>query len=248
MKLAFLFSIVALMAVSAEARVFDIKRDSMAPYFILSGGPSTVGTNGYANEATGTTVSGESKFTYGGEFGFLLSRPVLNLAFGIGIIKPSLVEGFSGSDTGGTQMFTGNSEVLGFAPRVTLEVNLHGDQVSRSFVAVGVGYADVKLKNSYTMTAAGDAAYPGVATTIESKGAATELTAGLGYEGVLSDTTTYVFQFGYRQLRIDQLKYSKDYTTFNGPVSAGGTVMNGASNRELNLSGGFLSLGFRFYL
>ncbi|WP_413577257.1 hypothetical protein ACLVWU_03185 [Bdellovibrio sp. HCB290] len=248
MRFYFLCSILVLLVASAEAKVLDITRDSMAPYFTLSGGPSSLSSNGYAGEATGTSVSGESKYTYGGEFGFLLSRKFVNVAFGIGIIKPSMVEGFSGTDTGGTQLFTGDSEVLAFAPRITVEFNLQGDPVSRSFISLGVGYADVKLSNSYTLTAAGSAAYPGAATAIESKGSATELTAGLGYEGILSDSTTYVFQFGYRQLRVDHLKYTKDYSTFNGPVTAGETVMNGASNRELNLSGGFLSLGFRFYL
>ncbi|WP_413586461.1 hypothetical protein [Bdellovibrio sp. HCB274] len=248
MRFFVLCSILALITASAEAKVLDMSRDSMAPYFVLSGGPSSLSSNGYGNEATGISVSGESKYTYGGEFGFLLSRGIVNLSFGIGIIKPAPVQGFSGTDSGGVEMFTGDSEVMGFSPRITVEFNLQGDRVSRSFISLGAGYADVKLTNSYTMTAAGTAAYPGVATTIESKGSATELMAGLGYEGILSDSTTYVFQFGYRQLRLDQLKYTKDYTTFNGPVSSGGTVMNGASNRELNLSGGFLSLGFRFYL
>ncbi len=233
---------------AAEARVFDINKDTVAPYFSLTGGPSAVGKSGYENEATGVAVSGDSKYTYGGEFGFLVSTKPMNLAFGIEILKPGAVDNISGTNSGGTELYNASSEVLGYAPKVTLEFNLHGDNVSRSFVALGLGYASVTLKNTYTLTAAGTSAYPGVDTTIESKGNATELSAGLGYEGVLSDTITYAFQFGYRQLKVDNLKYSKDYNTFNGAVTSGSTVQNGASNRELNLSGGFLSLGFRFYM
>ncbi|QDK44265.1 hypothetical protein DOM22_03395 [Bdellovibrio sp. ZAP7] len=247
MKLVSFFAILFFFS-AAEARVFDINRDTVAPYFSLTGGPSAVGKSGYENEATGVNVSGDSKYTYGGEFGFLVSTKPMNLAFGIEFLKPGVVDNISGTNSGGTQLYSATSEVLGYAPKVTLEFNLHGDNVSRSFVAVGLGYATVSLKNSYTMTAAGTSAYPGVDTTIESKGNATELSAGLGYEGILSDTVTYAFQFGYRQLKVDNLKYSKDYNTFNGTVSSGGSVHNGASNRVLDLSGGFLSLGFRFYM
>ncbi|UYL08793.1 hypothetical protein B9G69_017255 [Bdellovibrio sp. SKB1291214] len=232
----------------AEARLFDINKESVAPYFTLMGGPSGVGKSGYENEASNITVSGDSKYVYGGEFGAVVSTRPMNLTFGIEFLKPNSVAGFSGVDTGGTQVYSGDSDILGYAPKVGIELNLHGDNESRSFVSASLGYVSVTLKNSYTLTAAGTAAYPGVATMIESKGTATEITAGLGYEGVLSEQTTYVFQFGYRQLRFDNLKYSHDYNTFNGAVSSGDTVKNGASNRELNLSGGYLSLGFRFYM
>ncbi|WP_413560030.1 hypothetical protein [Bdellovibrio sp. HCB209] len=233
---------------AAQARVFNINRESMAPYFSISGGPSAVGSKGFENEASSVSVSGESKFNYGGEFGLLLSRSKINLAFGIGILKPSPVNNISGSDGGGTQVYSGESEILGFVPKVTLELNLHGDNVSRSFFSVSGGLANVTLKNSYTLTAAGTSAYPGVDTVIESKGSGTELAAGIGYEGELSDSITYAFQFGYKQLKIDNLKYSKDYNTFNGAVSSGSAVNNGSSSRVLDLSGGFISLGFRFYM
>lgn len=236
------------MGATAEARVFDINKESVAPYFTLTGGPSAVGKSGYENEASNVTTSGDSKYTYGGEFGVVVSTKPMNLTFGLEFLKPGAVAGFSGVDTGGTQVYSGDSDILGYGPKVGIEFNLHGDVESRSFISAGLGYTMVTLKNSYTLTAAGTSTYPGVATMIESKGAATELSLGLGYEGVLSEQTTYVFQFGYRQLRIDNLKYSSDYNTFNGAVSGGDTVKNGASNRELNLSGGYLSLGFRFHL
>jgi hypothetical protein len=236
------------MGVTAEARVFDINRDAVAPYFTLMGGPSAVGKSGYENEASNVTVSGDSKYTYGGEFGCVISRKDINLTFGLELLKPASVAGFSGVNTGGTQVFSGDSDAFGYAPKVGIEITLHGDNESRSFVSAGLGYATIALKNAYTLSSAGTSAYPGVDTLIESKGTATEISAGLGYEGVLSEQTTYVFQFGYRQLKIDNLKYSHDYNTFNGAVSSGDTVKDGASNRQLNLSGGFISLGFRFYM
>lgn len=248
MKFTSALVIIALFSSVAQARVFDINRDSMAPYVSFSGGPSALGSKAFENEATSVSVSGETKYNYGGEFGFLLSRRLVNVAFGIGILKPSPVNNISGADGGGTQVYSGESEILGFVPKVSVEFNLHGDNQSRSFISVSGGLASVTLKNSYTLTAAGTTAYPGVDTVLESKGSGTELAAGIGYEGVLSDSVTYAFQFGYKQLKIDNLKYSKDYNTFNGAVSSGAAVMNGSSSRVLDLSGGFISLGFRFYM
>ncbi len=65
----------------------------------------------------------------------------------------------------------------------------------------------------------------------------------------MTDTTTVVVEFGYRQLKVDNLKYSKDVTTFSGAKSSGDAVVTSSGEkRELDFSGGFISLGFRFYM
>lgn len=232
----------------AEARVFDISKDSVAPYFLLTGGSSAVGKSAYENEASGVNVSGGMNYNYSGEFGFMYSRKFANLRFGLEIIKPQKLDTISGKNSGGTELYTETSDVLAYAPKVSVDINLHGTNTFRSFVSASVGYGSMTLKNSYSFTAAGTAAYPGVDSAIEAKGTATLLAASLGYEGILSDTTTYVFEFGYRSLKFDSLQYSKAFTTMTGAVASGDSVKNGTANRSIDLSGGFLSLGFRFYL
>ncbi|MBO9666110.1 MAG: hypothetical protein J7501_04795 [Bdellovibrio sp.] len=233
---------------TAEARVFDMNRDSVAPYFNVTGGASMLSDSAYKLEATGVSTDSEVKYNYSGEFGFLLSRRLVGLRFGIEILKPQSLDNITGKNAGGVAQYTASSSVLGFVPKIALDLNLNSTPAYRSFISLAAGYADVTLKNEHTMTAAGNVSYPGVDTTLESKGTGTLLAATLGYEGVLSDTTTYVFEFGYRQLKIDKLKYSKDYKTFNGNVSSGDTVKMGSENRVLDLSGGYISLGFRFYM
>lgn len=246
-KVSFLFAALLLSSI-AEARVFDISKDSMAPYFLFTGGSSAVGKSAYENEASGVDVSGNVGYNYSGEFGFMYSRKLVNLRFGFEILKPQKLDNISGTNSSGTQLYTETSDILAYAPKLSVDINLHGTNEFRSFVSLSAGYGSVTLKNSYSYTAAGSAAYPGVDSSIEAKGTATLLAASLGYEGVLSDTTTYVFEFGYRSLKFDSLEYSKAFTTMTGAVSSGDPVMNGASKRSLDLSGGFLSLGFRFYL
>ncbi|MGE5087220.1 MAG: hypothetical protein ACM3MG_13020 [Bacillota bacterium] len=247
MKVSFLFTAL-LLSSAAEARVFDISKDSVAPYFLLTGGSSAVGKAAYENEASGVNVSGNVGYNYSGEFGFMYSRKFANLRFGFEILKPQKVDNISGTNSSGTQLYTETSDILAYAPKLSVDFNLHGTKEFRSFLSLSAGYGSMTVKNSYSYTAAGTAAYPGVDSATEAKGNATLLAASLGYEGVLSDTTTYVFEFGYRSMKFDSLKYSKAYTTMTGAVSSGDSVMNGGSNRSIDFSGGFLSLGFRFYL
>lgn len=245
-----LFSVLMVSATSAQARVFNINKETFAAYFDVSGGPSAIGTGAFDGEATGIKHSGGANYNYGGEFGFLYTRPYVSLRFGLEILKPSAIESSSATNAADAELYTGDSEILGFAPKLGLEVNLHGNATSRSFVALGVGAASVTMKNSYKLTAAGQAAFPGVSNhDIEAKGSATMLNASLGYEGLLTDTTTIVVEMGYRQLSIENLEYTKAVTTFNGPVSSGGKVTTATgSPRDLNLSGAFVAIGFRFYL
>lgn len=234
---------------AAEARVFNINSETSAAYFMASGGSSQIGTAALDGESGASVAfSGGSKFNYSGEFGFLYSRPLASLRFGFEIFKPAAVN--SGATSGGTDLYQAESDILAYAPKLTLEVNVHGTNTYRSFVSITVGSASMTLKNDYVLTTAGQTAYPGVSNhSIEAKGSGTLLAASLGYEGLLSDTTTILVEFGYRQLKIDNLKYTKDVTTFSGAKTSGDSLLNASgSAREVNFSGGFIGVGFRFYL
>ncbi|WP_413570739.1 hypothetical protein ACLWBD_14105 [Bdellovibrio sp. HCB117] len=238
-----------LLTSTAQARVFNIQKETFAAYFLVSGGGSAIGTEGLDGEASSSiNYSGGVNYNYSGEFGFLYSVRYLNFRFGFEILKPSTLD--STANNGTADLYSANSQILGYVPKVGVEVNLQSTASYRSFISATAGLASVTMKNAYTLTADGQTAFPGVADhTAESKGSGTSLQASLGYEGNLSDTTTILVEFGYRQLKIDNLKYSKDVTTFSGAKSSGDAVLNtSGEQRELDFSGGFISLGFRFYM
>lgn len=247
---AFLFLGIVFATSVSQARVFNINKESFAAYFDASGGSSHLGTSALDGEA-GSSISytGDVSYNYSGEFGFIYSRPLASLRFGFEILKPSALTGAVASNAT-DELYSADSTILGYAPKLSLEINVHGNATSRSFISLGAGSASVTMTNSYTLTAAGQAAYAGVTDhETEAKGTATLLNATLGYEGLLTDTTTLVFEFGYRQLKITNLEHTKSVTTFNGTVASGDPVLNSAGEqRELDLSGAFIAIGFRFYL
>lgn len=233
----------------SEARVFNINKETFAAYFSVGGGSSLLGATPFDNESgSGVTFDKKVQYNYQGEFGFLYSRPRASLRFGIEFLKPQSVE--TTANDGTDDLYTNTVDILGFVPKLTLELNLHRGQTYRSFFSAGVGLADITMKNSYEMTTAGQTAYPGIYShSIEAKGSATTLTAALGYEGLLSDTTTILFETGYRQLKVDNLKYSKAADTFTGSKTAGDPVVDSSGDRRnLDLGGFFVNIGFRFFL
>lgn len=237
-----------LIPVVGQARVFDINKDSVVPYFLITGGSSLIGTSALVDEGSASKqFTGGVGYNYTGEFGFLYSTSALSLRFGFEIIKPMTLD--STASDGTSELYSAKSELLGYAPKVGVEVHLHKSKKDRSFVSASLGSASLTMKNSYVLSAAGQTAYPGVIDhSTESKSSATEIAGSLGYEGLLSDNTTIVCEFGYRQLKFDSLSYSKDVTTFSGAKKAGDSVLTTAgSARALDFSGGFISIGFRFY-
>jgi hypothetical protein len=50
-------------------------------------------------------------------------------------------------------------------------------------------------------------------------------------------------------MKIDNLKYSKDVTTFSGAKTAGDSVLDAnGDKRILDFTGGYITIGFRFYM
>lgn len=248
MKSKFLIFLLGMSGACAEARVFDINKESFAGYFLGSGGSSALGVNAVQDETASTlTYSGGVNYNYSGEFGFIYSKSRVSVRFGIEVLKPSLLE--STATASSVEYYSTTSEILGYVPKLAVELNLHGNQVSRSFVSFAGGLANVTMKNEYTLTSAGTSALGASNHTAESKGSGTLLAASLGYENILTDTTTIAIEFGYRQMKINNLQYTKDVTTFSGAKVSGDKVTKSdGSARELDFSGGFIALGFRFYL
>lgn len=236
------------LAIPAQARVFNINKETFAAYFLFTGGATSLGTSPFKGEAASTVAySGDINYNYSGEFGFVYSRSFLNTRFGIEIMKPTALE--STATTAGSEVYKAESEILGFAPKLALEFNLHGNNTSRSYLSVAGGLANVTMKNHYTFSA-GQTQFPSLSDhSIDAKGSATLWAAALGYENLLTDTTTIAVEMGYRMMTVDNLQYTKDVSTFGGSKSSGDDVTNyDGTKRSLNFSGGFISIAFRFYL
>lgn len=229
----------------ADARVFNINNERFASYFLMTGAPSAIKQNAFLNEANTThTFVGEVAYNYSGEFGFLYSTPTLNLRFGFEVFKPSVLKAVPAND-GSADVYTLNSDITVYAPKVGLEINLQKTTSYRSFITTYGGLGNASYKNDYTIIS-----YPGVTDhSVETKGTAMLYGASLGVESHMTDTTTYIFEFGYRQMRITNFKYSKDVSTFSGAKIAGDPVLDADGlPRIIDFSGGYVSLGFRFYM
>lgn len=229
----------------AEARVFDINNEKFASYFLLTGGPSAIKQNAFLNEANTTnTFTGAVAYNYTGEFGFLYSTPNVSLRFGFEVFKPSSLKA-APANNGTTDIYTLNSDITAYAPKLGLEINLQKSGTFRSFITAYVGSGSASYKNDYTI-----ANYPGVVDhSVEAKGSRTLYGGSLGVESYMTDTTTYIFEFGYRQMKIENLKYSKNVTTFSGAKIAGDPVLDAYGQpRIIDFTGGYISLGFRFYM
>jgi hypothetical protein len=251
MKRAFIFFCFAWGAFGfsvAEARVFNITKESFASYLLFNAGTSSVGKSTYEGEASsGTSYDSDLKYNYGGEFGFLYATPGVNFRFGFEVIKPQAWTA-QASDAGVDQ-YSVKSDLVGYAPKFGIEFNLRRGDWYRVYGLGSVGAANVSLKNSYTFTTTGQSTYPGVDSSIESKGSATEYYGGLGVEMHMSDTTTFVAEAGYRSLKFAKLTYTKATTAFDGVHASGDTVKDaGGNNRTLDFSGVLATIGFRFYL
>lgn len=244
-----LLAFLLLCPLMGEARVFDFNRETFAAYFMGTAGTSALGTGAVSGESGGTvSFSEESKTLYSGEFGFLYSRPQVSFRFGFEYLSPDAMKD-SVANNGTTDLYSVDSITQAYIPKITIEFNVRGIGDARSFVGFTAGSANFTLKNDYTMTAAGSAQWPGMDTSVEGKGTGTLMALSLGHEGLLSDTTTYAFEIGYRYLKIEDLKYSGDANVFGTSHSSGDAMKTQAgSARDIDLSGVYLGLSFRFYL
>lgn len=247
MKLKYLgcFFFVGFLTARAEARVFNISNEKLAGYFLVTGGPSAIQQNAFLNEDnTSNTYSGRVAYNYTGEFGFLYSTPRLSLRFGFEVFKPSVLKEVL-ANNGTTDIYSLKSDVTAYAPKLGLEVSLQQTSTYRAFLQAYVGTGSISYKNDYTILSYGGQ----VDHTVEAKGSAMLYGGSLGVESHFTDTTTYIFEFGYRQMKALNLKYSRDVTTFSGAQTAGTAVTDANGDpRALDFTGGYITLGFRFYL
>jgi hypothetical protein len=239
--------------VSAEARVFNYKDSTVAPYLRVTGGLSSLGQSAFKDSSgTGTSVDGTSKYSYGGELGLVLAiTPSFHMRFGAELMQSRPVTYAPGSSSSGTELFRLDSTMSVFNPNVTFEGVFKSTGATRYFGMAGVGLASLTLENKYAMTSAGTSAL-GVSDFDEKMtGSAVESHLGVGFETLFTDNATFSMDLGYRYLIVKSLKYKSDVNNIVSPsgVHAGDPVLNSdGSARKLNLSGVNIGVSFRFYL
>lgn len=235
----------------AEARVFQMGSEHFATY--LRGQYQTAGQKDESfapSGGTGATYDSSYTANMSYEFGFIYATPAVNFRFGFEVIKPTDLKDIKGSSSGGTTWYTLSDNISGYAPKIGLEISLKKWGNSRIYVNGDYGYATVNVQNSYTFTTAGTTQFPGMSDFREEvEGTGSLIESSLGYEFLLSDTTTLVLDAGYRALQIDSFTHKQAVKTFQGTVAKGDTAKNtDGSNRTLNLSGAFASLWLRFWI
>jgi hypothetical protein len=238
---------------AAQARVYSIDGETLAPYIGGTWGPGFE-NNGVSlsssNTTTPITLNVKHSSSPAGEFGIVYSQKAANIRFGLEILRPVELEAVPGKDVTQAELYTLTSEVSVLIPKMVAELNIKKWSASRVILALGAGYANMAGRNSYAFTSTGNSTYPGMTDFYEDLRANSILSEGsLGFESVLSDTTTYYFQAGYRQLNFTEMKHNREVTTFQGPVNKGDLAKNSdGTSRSLDLSNYFVGISFRFWI
>ena len=235
----------------AEARIFDINNESFAAYFRGNYGPIPP-LDAFQN-SSGANVVFDSKFPYnlGAELGLVYATPRVNFRFGLGVLKPPSANG-NGSTASGTALYSLSSEISVVTPKIGVEVDIKKWNQSRFFIEGDAGYANLLLRNSYVFTPAGSAAYNVPDYWEDIRGTTISYEGSVGFETLMTDTTTFVIDAGYRMMNFTALTQNRDISggVIGHPAVAKGApaVNNDGSNRTLNLSNWFAGVQFRFWI
>lgn len=241
-------------AAHAEARVFSYKDALMAPYIRVTGAMVGASDNAFDGSSGDDTDLGKGAADYGysGEVGlsFGLSQN-LNFRVGAEIMRPHPVRTSGANPVSEANRFDLESTIFVFSPMATVEYVYRMMGNTRFFGSLSVGMADVTVENRYDMTATGTTDLGVADFTEKLSGVSTPILAGIGLETLFSANATFTFEFGYRYMPVNSLKYKSDVQNIvdTGGGNKGETVLNhDGSKRKVDLSGIFLSAGFRFYV
>ncbi|MCX7978284.1 MAG: hypothetical protein N2578_04715 [Bdellovibrionaceae bacterium] len=233
----------------AQARVFDMTKETLAGYFSFIYGPSAVGAQPFEKESQATSFSGSFTTNSGGEFGFVYVPGRVSWRFGLEFIRPSTLKELAATNSGGTKLYNLDSDFTSIAPKIGLEINFVNRSLWRAYGFGYYGSASVTIANRYYSVSIA----PAVDHTVAMKGSSSTYGGGLGIEFSAVDSTTMTLEAGYRNLNYRALTFASAVTTFSGPGS--GSVVAGdpvntteGERRTLNLNGAYFNLGFRFYL
>ncbi len=247
----FLLLFVVALPSFAWARKFDFKNEAIATYFKGTYGPSQVLLAPYGESSGEETTAFDQKIdtNYSGEFGLLLSTSTLTIKVAVELLLPKHISDVRGKNAAGEELFILDTQTSALIPMAYIDYNFYTFSTSKAFIGGGLGYAYIKMENSYEFTDTGRTTY-GLADFVE-KGEGQTVSAHVyaGYEMLFADNATVVFDVGYRKLYANTLNHLNAVTTFNGPVARGAQVVkNDSGPRDVDFSGAYVGLAFRFYI
>ncbi len=246
MKVIFLTPLLIFMSATvSQARVFSFDKEAFAGYFLITGGMSTVKDQAFANESSATSYGSEVKTNTGGEIGFSYITGRAAWRFGFEIIKPNTLSGVS-AQASGSEVYQLKSDINSYIPKLGIELIVFQRPSVRLAIFGFAGTASLSLKNDYTSLTVS----PNSDFSVEAKSATNLMGGGFLGEFHMMDTTTFLLEASYRDLKFKDIKYSKNVTSgFNGAITAGDPMVDTSGNkRSIDLSGPYLSVGFRFWL
>lgn len=219
-------------------------------FFRFTAGMQTSGTLPY-DQSSGaqTKFSDDVPYNYSGELGFHYS---MSQSFAVRV-GAEFAQGqdtkAAGKAADGTKYMDVNSSSISFNPNMVFEFTFHNMGWYKLFAYAGAGYGSLKITNTYTLTAAGQAQYAGVADFKESvDGTGIFYNAGVAVEHMTIDNISTVLELGYRELHVKSLKYAQNNTNFQGAQTDGATAYgDDGTKRQGKLGGLYIGLAFRFH-
>ena len=227
----------------AQARVFDLAKQEFGSYLIFSGSQSNLKETPFAGLTVADDFSDSYKSPVGGEFGLMYVDNKVGFRFGFEVIKPPPTEGYA--KNGGVTKYYYKDNISVLVPKIAMEINFISQPAYR-FLGYGFfGQANLVESTDYSAVAIA----PNTSHTVDAKGAANMSGGGLAFEFSAFDSTTLIFEVGYRQLKFPNLIYSKDVTSFSGAVTSGTSLKNAdGSDHQIDMTGAYAALGFRIFL
>lgn len=255
MKRSFIFWVLfcfSLASLPLQARIFDFKEKNFSATLEGSFGSTLMDQDAFAaNLGDGVSMGKSLRYMQSARIGLAYNaHEKLNLAFGLEVLKPLSIKGATGTNSLGTELYKFSSSALVLNPVFSLEYSYSKIRNVRYFFGFGAGIGQLTMDNQFEMTSDGQTEMGVNSYTEKLKGYALNGYASIGLEAHFVDTATLVVQAGHRLFKFHELKHGSTVTTYSeGAVSEGDTVYNAdGSKRKLDLSGSFISVGFRFYI
>lgn len=237
----------------AQARVFNMGDESLAAYLRGSFWTSPI-TNTLLSESNGpSSVSVTESFANNtsGELGMVYGSKAMKVRLGLEVIRPPEIKNAQAVNSTSAALYNLTSEVSVVTPKIGFEFGFSKAKTTSAFLYVGAGSANLAARNAYAFTAQGLADLGVPADYDEDlRATATLLESSIGFDTLLSDTTTFSLEAGYRDLNFTKVKHNREATTISqGAVIKGDLALNSdGTNRSLKLSGPFIVVQLRFWL
>ena len=244
-----LFLALILLAKPSHARVFDFTMESVAPYFTMQGGVSSLGKSTYEWQTPASFTGAESDYLYGGEFGVLFRGGGFGFFTGVKVTTMADIEGVQAANGSSQTIYSVNSSAVSYAPLAGFLIQFAETKTSVFTVAIGGGYQWNKIENIYAMTAQGTSD-TGLSDFVEIlKQEAAFMIATVGYEIHMSGSSTIGFDVGYHYTFPTDWFYGNTGTNLTGGYTQEGAVkLENGSAKEIDWSYPYFQIAFRFYI